>query len=83
MTGEAAYYDQIRKDYINIYGAAYNDAEALQMDLAETEKRLKRLQETLRAATPEKKESLKKAVKAHEAKIFSLKESIQKAEAQQ
>ncbi len=79
MTGNTAFYSQIEAEAKTIYGEGLLQKAPLQIELQETEQRLKRLREAQeRELSGDSSQRMKNAIKAHEARIAELQELIEK-----
>lgn len=73
MTDNSAFYSQIEADTIAIYGAGLLQKDPLQIELADTRKRLERLQEAEgREQAPDARQRIKGAVEAHRKRVAEL-----------
>lgn len=79
MTSNSVFYSQIEGDIKAIYGQGLLDPLPLQIELQETQERLTRLREAeQRELDGDSKDRIKRAIKAHEAKIADLETIIQR-----
>lgn len=79
MTSNSVFYSQIEGDIRAIYGQGLLDPLPLQIELQETQERLTRLREAeQRELDGDSKDRIKRAIKAHEAKIADLETLIQR-----
>ena len=79
MTSNSLFYSQLEGDIRAIYGQDLLDPLPLQIELQQTQERLTRLREAeQRELDGDSKERIKRAVKAHEAKIADLESLIQR-----
>ena len=79
MTSNSVFYSQIEGDIKAIYGQGLLDPLPLQIELQETQERLTRLREAeQRELDGDSKDRIKRAIKAHEAKIADLETLIQR-----
>lgn len=79
MTGNTAFYSQIEAEAKTIYGEGLLQKAPLQIELQETQERLTKLREAeQRELDGDSKERIKRAIKAHEAKIADLESLIQR-----
>ena len=77
MTSNNLFYTQTEADIKAIYGRGLKEKPPLQIELKETEERLKKLIEAeQREDQTDSKERIQRAIKAHEAAIESLKNGI-------
>ena len=73
MTDNSAFYSQIEADTIAIYGAGLLQKDPLQIELADTRKRLERLQEAEgREQAPDARQRIKAAIEAHRKRVAEL-----------
>lgn len=79
MTSNTVFYSQLEGDIRAIYGQGLLDPLPLQIELQQTQERLTRLREAeQRELDGDSKERIKRAAKAHEAKIADLESLIQR-----
>ena len=79
MTSNSVFYSQLEGDIRAIYGQGLLDPLPLQIELQETQERLTRLREAeQRELDGDSKERIKRAIKAHEAKIADLESLIKR-----
>lgn len=79
MTSNSVFYSQIEGDIRAIYGQGLLDPLPLQIELQETQERLTRLREAeQRELDGDSKDRIKRAIKAHEAKIADLESLIKR-----
>lgn len=79
MTSDTVFYSQLEGDIMAIYGQGLLDPLTLRIELQQTQERLIRLREAeQRELDGDSKERIKRAVKAHEAKIADLESLIQR-----
>lgn len=79
MTSNSVFYSQIEGDIKAIYGQGLLDPLPLQIELQEIQERLTRLREAeQRELDGDSKDRIKRAIKAHEAKIADLESLIQR-----
>lgn len=79
MTSNTVFYSQIEGDIKAIYGQGLLDPLPLQIELQEIQERLARLREAeQRELDGDSKDRIKRAIKAHEAKIADLETLIQR-----
>ena len=79
MTSNSVFYSQIEGDIKAIYGQGLLDPLPLQIELQEIQERLTRLREAeQRELDGDSKDRIKRAIKAHEAKIADLETLIQR-----
>lgn len=79
MTSNSLFYSQIEADIEAIYGRGLQHKPPLQIELQQTQERLTRLREAeQRELDGDSKERIKRAAKAHEAKIADLESLIQR-----
>lgn len=79
MTSNSVFYSQIEGDIKAIYGQGLLDPLPLQIELQETQERLTRLREAeQRELDGDSKDRIKRAIKAHEAKIADLETLIKR-----
>lgn len=79
MTSNSLFYSQTEADTIAIYGEGLLEKAPLQKQLTDTQQRLQRLREALnREIEADAKERIRRAIKAHEAKIADLESLIER-----
>lgn len=79
MTSNKTFYSQVEADLISIYGIGLQQPAPLKLELMDTQKRLDRLREAeQRELDGDSKDRIKRAIKAHEAKIADLETLIQR-----
>lgn len=78
LTGEEAYYSQIREDLIAVHGEGLEKPQPLKMALDDTQRELKRLGAVLKRKNlrPETRKALQEALTAHRDREAQLKEAI-------
>lgn len=70
MTGESLFYDTVKSDTLEIYGAGLEVAAVLEADIAETRGRLEKL--TAAAQSDPDNQRIKKAIQSHKDRITRL-----------
>lgn len=80
MTSNSVFYSQIEADTRAIYGEGLHKQAPLENELEEVQQRLTNLNAAQsRELEPDSRERIGRAIKAHEAKIASLKDQIERA----